>query len=181
MLLGLVHPTSGEGDACASVITAPDPKSDSAGTFSFSRLAERRRIFATPRRSVSPAARAGKKKIPELLELVALRRTPKKKLREFSKGMLQRVGLAQALLNEPELVISMNLHPLLRSGGTPTRARSSAISKARGTSVFPNSHLLSEVEITRSSRLCQKRGSCARRRIAQVDFGEISVRSRRKE
>ena len=44
-------------------------------------------------------------RINELLELVGLAPHRGKKLREFSKGMLQRIGLAQALLNQPELVI----------------------------------------------------------------------------
>jgi ABC-2 type transport system ATP-binding protein len=41
----------------------------------------------------------------ELLELVGLTQHADKKLADFSKGMLQRIGLAQALLNQPDLVI----------------------------------------------------------------------------
>ena len=44
-------------------------------------------------------------RIAELLELVGLAQHANQKLRQFSKGMLQRIGLAQSLLNEPELVI----------------------------------------------------------------------------
>jgi len=50
-----------------------------------------------------PSQRAGKR-IPELLELVSLAPFAGQKLRTFSKGMLQRIGLAQALLNDPDLV-----------------------------------------------------------------------------
>jgi len=84
----------------------------------------------------------------ELLELVGLLPHAQKKLREFSKGMLQRVGLAQALLNQPELVIldepTSGLDPVGR------RLVRDIIRDLRqqGTTVFLNSHLLSEVEIT---------------------------------
>ncbi len=71
-----------------------------------------------------------------------------KRLRSFSKGMLQRIGLAQALLNEPDLVIldepTSGLDPVGR------RLVRDIIRdlRSRGTTVFLNSHLLSEVEIT---------------------------------
>ena len=45
-----------------------------------------------------------RRRIPELLDLVGLTAHRDKRLRDFSKGMLQRIGLAQALLNEPELI-----------------------------------------------------------------------------
>jgi ABC-2 type transport system ATP-binding protein len=87
-------------------------------------------------------------RISELLELVGLSPHAEKKLREYSKGMLQRVGLAQALLNDPELVFldepTSGLDPLGR------RLVRDIIrdERAKGTAVFLNSHLLSEVEIT---------------------------------
>jgi ABC-2 type transport system ATP-binding protein len=86
--------------------------------------------------------------IPDLLELVGLSEFSGKKLRTFSKGMLQRIGLAQALLNQPELVIldepTSGLDPVGR------RLVRDIIRDLRqkGTTVFLNSHLLSEVEIT---------------------------------
>ncbi len=87
-------------------------------------------------------------RIPELLELVGLSAYSDLKLRSFSKGMLQRIGLAQALLNRPELVIldepTSGLDPVGR------RLVRDIIRDLRlgGTTVFLNSHLLSEVEIT---------------------------------
>lgn len=47
-----------------------------------------------------------KQRIPELLDLVGLSKSTaiRKQLRQYSKGMLQRVGMAQALINDPELV-----------------------------------------------------------------------------
>jgi ABC-2 type transport system ATP-binding protein len=69
-------------------------------------------------------------------------------LREYSKGMKQRIGLAQALLGEPELVFldepTSGLDPL---GRLLVRDVIRDL-RARGTTVFVNSHLLSEVEVT---------------------------------
>lgn len=86
--------------------------------------------------------------IPELLELVGLQDRAHTPLRAFSKGMLQRIGLAQALLNNPELIFldepTSGLDPLGR------RLVRDVINqlRRRGTAVFLNSHLLSEVEQT---------------------------------
>jgi ABC-2 type transport system ATP-binding protein len=87
-------------------------------------------------------------RVPELLELVGLADDARRKLGQFSKGMLQRVGLAQALLNQPELIFldepTSGLDPLGR------RLVRDIIreQRERGVTVFLNSHLLSEVEVT---------------------------------
>jgi ABC-2 type transport system ATP-binding protein len=93
-------------------------------------------------------AEEAKRRIAELLDLVGLTPHAGKRLRTFSKGMLQRIGLAQALLNKPELVIldepTSGLDPVGR------RLVRDIIRDLReqGTTIFLNSHLLSEVEIT---------------------------------
>ncbi|MCE7937649.1 ABC transporter [bacterium] len=98
-------------------------------------------------------------RIPELLELVGLTAFRAKALRTFSKGMLQRIGLAQALLNDPELVVldepTSGLDPVGR------RLVRDIIRdlKARGTTVLLNSHLLSEVEITCDRAVFIKHGA----------------------
>ena len=84
--------------------------------------------------------------VPRLLELVGLGDRAETKLRAFSKGMLQRIGLAQALLNDPDLVFldepTSGLDPL---GRRLVRDVIKGL-RERGTAVFLNSHLLSEVE-----------------------------------
>ncbi len=86
--------------------------------------------------------------IPDLLELVGLANQTNTQIKAFSKGMLQRLGLAQALLNDPDLVFldepTSGLDPLGR------RLVRDIINYLReeGTAVFLNSHLLSEVEKT---------------------------------
>ncbi|MEP7133784.1 MAG: ABC transporter ATP-binding protein [Chloroflexota bacterium] len=87
-------------------------------------------------------------RIDELLERVGLAEYRNKQLRTFSKGMLQRIGLAQALLNRPALVFldepTSGLDPV---GRRLVRDIIHEV-RAQGTSVFLNSHLLSEIEVT---------------------------------
>ena len=87
-------------------------------------------------------------RIPQLLELVGLANNAHMRLSKFSKGMLQRIGLAQAMLNQPQLIFldepTSGLDPLGRRLVRDIIRRL----KAEGTTVFLNSHFLSEVEIT---------------------------------
>ncbi|MCO5199123.1 MAG: ABC transporter ATP-binding protein [Anaerolineae bacterium] len=86
--------------------------------------------------------------IPQLLQRVGLAQATELKLAAFSKGMTQRIGLAQALMNTPDLVFldepTSGLDPL---GRRLVREIIAEVS-ATGTAVFLNSHLLSEVEQT---------------------------------
>ena len=89
-----------------------------------------------------------KQRIPALLDLVGLDRSSakKKQLRQYSKGMVQRVGMAQALINDPELIFldepMSGLDPL---GRKQMREMIIALGDA-GKTVFFNSHVLTEVE-----------------------------------
>lgn len=87
-------------------------------------------------------------KVPHLLERVNLAAHADKKLRAYSKGMLQRVGLAQALLNDPDLVILDEPTSGLDPGGRRLVRDIISNLRDRGTTVFLNSHFLSEVEVT---------------------------------
>lgn len=84
--------------------------------------------------------------IPKLLEMVGLKGREKDLIGKYSKGMQQRLGIAQALLNEPELVIldepSLGLDPV---GMVEVRELVKEIAK-EGMTVFLSSHLLFEVE-----------------------------------
>ncbi len=87
-----------------------------------------------------------RRRIPEALELVGLEGRAKSRLRTFSKGMLQRIGIAQAVLADPLLVFldepTSALDPL---GRRDVRDIINTL-RARGVTVFLNSHLLGEVE-----------------------------------
>ena len=91
---------------------------------------------------------ACEKRIPLLLERVGLTEHADKQLRAFSKGMKQRVGLAMAMLNQPEVIFldepTSGLDPV---GRRMVRDVIRELREQR-TTVFLNSHLLSEVEIT---------------------------------
>jgi ABC-2 type transport system ATP-binding protein len=89
-----------------------------------------------------------RERIGETLELVGLVDRRTSRLSQFSKGMQQRIGLAQALLHEPDLVIldepTSALDPIGRR-----QVRDIILHlKERGATVFLNSHLLSEIEMT---------------------------------
>jgi len=87
-----------------------------------------------------------REQIPKLVELVGLKGRENDPIGKYSKGMQQRIGIAQALLNNPELVIldepSLGLDPL---GMVEVRELVKAIAKEDRT-VFLSSHLLFEVE-----------------------------------
>jgi ABC-2 type transport system ATP-binding protein len=84
--------------------------------------------------------------IPKLIEMVGLKGRENDLVGKYSKGMQQRIGIAQALLNNPELVIldepSLGLDPV---GMVEVRELVKTISK-EGMTVFVSSHLLYEVE-----------------------------------
>src|SRR5258707_1529753 len=151
MLLGLVFPTSGE----AEILGRPmrDVKVRSKVGF----LPEHFRFYdwLTPAELLKLHGRlygvsqsSLRERIPALLDLVGLTPHRDKRLQEFSKGMLQRIGLAQAVLNDPELIFldepTSGLDPL---GRRMVRDIIKA-QRDRGATVLLNSHLLGEVEIS---------------------------------
>ena len=85
-------------------------------------------------------------KVDALLESVGLMDARTQPLRKFSKGMVQRIGLAQAIINDPEVVFldepMSGLDPL----GRLEVRRIMALLKARGVTVFFSSHILPDVE-----------------------------------
>jgi ABC-2 type transport system ATP-binding protein len=87
-----------------------------------------------------------KRRIPEVLELVGLKDWGDIRIKKYSKGMLQRLGLAQALFHRPELLVLDEP----TDGVDPVGRRDirEILNQLTGTgvSIFINSHLLSEVE-----------------------------------
>lgn len=88
-----------------------------------------------------------KQRTPELLELVGMKDWANTKVRGYSKGMRQRVGIAQALASDPDLVVldepTDGVDPV---GRREIREMLTRI-KEQGKTVFLNSHLLSELEM----------------------------------
>lgn len=92
------------------------------------------------------AAAERKRRIPELLDLVGLSNWGDVRLKKYSKGMLQRLGLAQALIHNPRLLVldepTDGVDPV---GRREIRDILNGLT-GTGVTVFINSHLLSEVE-----------------------------------
>jgi ABC-2 type transport system ATP-binding protein len=101
-----------------------------------------------------------KQRVPRLLERVNLSEAKHKPLRKFSKGMLQRIGLAQSLIHDPELVIfdepMSGLDPIGRK-----EVRDLILSlRDQGKTVFFSSHIVSDVEM-----ICDRVGILANGRM----------------
>jgi ABC-2 type transport system ATP-binding protein len=151
MLLGLVFPTSGE----AEILGCPvgDVKTRSKVGF----LPEHFRFYdwlvssellTLHGRLYGMSHATLRERVPALLDLVGLTPHRDKHLRDFSKGMLQRIGLAQALLNEPDLIFLDEPTSGLDPFGRRLVRDIIKVQRDRGATVLLNSHLLGEVEIT---------------------------------
>lgn len=149
ILLGLVHPTAGTAQLFGHSARRPVAR-ERVGF-----LPENHRFpgFLTAEQTLhvygrlaDVAAESRTHRIDDLLEQVGLADRRDSKVKTFSKGMLQRLGLAQALLNDPDLLFldepTSGVDPVGR------RAIRDLVLELReeGTTIFLNSHLLSEVE-----------------------------------
>ncbi len=96
---------------------------------------------------ISPRLKTNR--IAELLDLVGLPQSTarKKQIRTYSKGMVQRIGLAQALINDPELVFLDEPMSGLDPVGRYQIREIILTLKNQGKTVFFNSHILSDVEL----------------------------------
>ncbi|MES2505043.1 MAG: ABC transporter ATP-binding protein [Myxococcota bacterium] len=103
-----------------------------------------------------------KRQSEELLERVDLQQTKRKKLRDFSKGMLQRLALAQALLGNPKLVIMDEPMSGLDPVGRKLVRDIMLWLKERKTSIFFSTHILTDVEA-----ICD--------RVAMIHNGQLKM------
>ena len=85
-------------------------------------------------------------RVPRLLDRVGLGSQYSKPIRSYSKGMMQRVGLAQAMVNEPEILFLDEPTSGLDPAGRKLVREIVREQRDRGATVFLNSHLLGEVE-----------------------------------
>lgn len=101
-----------------------------------------------------------KERIESLLDLVGLSGEASRQMRTFSKGMVQKVSFAQALINDPQLLVldepTSGLDPVARQN----MRRVLSDLRGRGKTVFFSSHELSEVEL-----ICDRIGVLNRGRI----------------
>jgi ABC-2 type transport system ATP-binding protein len=179
MLLGLAAPTSG------SALLLGAPLGDRAVLsrvgflpehFRFQEWLTAREFLELHGRLFGMPPRRLAARIDELLARVGLGEFRHKQLRTFSKGMLQRIGLAQALLNQPALVFldepTSGLDPV---GRLLVRDIIREL-RQQGTTVFLNSHLLSEVEVTCDRVAFIRHGEVVRvLELASLDAGQFGV------
>ena len=182
MLLGLIAPTRGEALVLGS------PAGDVPVRRKIGFLPEHFRFYewltATELLSVHGRLYGMSKsklraRIPELLNEVGLWSHREKRVRDFSKGMMQRLGLAQALLNDPDLIFLDEPTSGLDPGGRKMVRDIIMAQRDRGVTVFLNSHLLSEVEVTCDRVAFIKNGEVLEtRRLGALFEGEVAVTMR---
>jgi ABC-2 type transport system ATP-binding protein len=166
MLLSLTAPTSGEGQLLGA------PLGDRATRAKVGYLPEHFRFHEWLRayefldyhgRLFGMTKAEREEAIPRLLRQVGLLDRAETRLSAFSKGMIQRIGLAQALLNRPHIVFLDEPTSGLDPAGRKLVRDIISHARDEGTAVFLNSHLLSEVEKT-----CDRVAFIREGRILQV-------------
>ena len=178
MLLGLVRPTAGEarvlgarvGDVAARARLGFLPEHCRFHDWLTGRefLSFHGRLYGVPAKAL--AAR-----IDRLLERVEMTADAGRRLNEYSKGMRQRIGLAQALLSDPQLVFLDEPTSGLDPMGVRLVRDLIRDLRAAGTAVFLNSHLLSEVEVTCDRVAFVRRGRVVREMSLGSRDGGVEV------
>jgi ABC-2 type transport system ATP-binding protein len=161
IVCGLVRPSGGSATVCGQPAGSPEAQAALgylAELFRFPDWCTADELLALHQElsgsDGGPAERL------ELLELVELADVPDRAIGDMSKGMQQRLGIAQALIGDPRLLLLDEPTSALDPAGRRTvRALLEAL-RARGVSVLLNSHLLSEVEL-----VCD--------RVAIIDHGAV--------
>jgi ABC-2 type transport system ATP-binding protein len=166
ILMGLIHPTSGRARLLGKPLGDVDVKQQIGflpeSPYFYDYLTAHEfllfygQLFGMSRVEL-------KRRIDELLVLVGLEKSRSLRLRRFSKGMLQRVGLAQALINDPQLVMldepMSGLDPIGRK-----EVRDLILHlKERGKTVFFSTHILSDVET-----ICNRVGILIHGRLQEI-------------
>ncbi len=163
MVLGLVRPTAGSIEVfghAAGTLEARRRTGFLPETFRFHEWMRGRELLEFHARLAGVPRDGRRQRVGHMLETVGLSRRGDDRISSYSKGMQQRIGIAQALVGDPRLVIldepTSALDPIGRRDVRDLIRRL----KSTGTTVFLNSHLLSEVE-----RVCD--------RVAIIARGEV--------
>ncbi len=170
MLMGLIYPTSGS----ASIFGHPVGDPSAKAKLGFLPESPYFYDYLTSREFLSFYGHlfglwgaALNKRVDELLDLVGMTHARDLQLRKFSKGMLQRVGIAQALINDPELVVldepMSGLDPIGRKEVRDLIFRL----KESGKTVMFSSHILHDAEL-----LCDRVAMIMKGRL--VACGQVS-------
>jgi ABC-2 type transport system ATP-binding protein len=172
MVLGLILPTAGEVDVLGEPVFGDGARARASRALrkvgaiieepAFWRYLSGRRNLEFFARAAGPAADRDRRlaRIDEVLRMVGLEAAARKKVKAYSQGMRQRLGIALALLGQPELlVLDEPTNGLDPQGMREVRLLLRRLAD-EGTTVFVSSHLLAEVEA-----MCDRVGVLARGRL----------------
>lgn len=149
MLLGLVKPTSGRGLLLGHPVGAREVRARIGFLpehFRFYDWLSASELVTFHGRLCGLTEETLRRRVPQLLERVGLGAQNTKPIRSFSKGMMQRVGLAQAIINDPQILFLDEPTSGLDPAGRKLVRDIIREQRDRGATVFLNSHLLGEVE-----------------------------------
>ena len=158
---GLVRPTTGSAQvagAPAGSLPAQRALGYLAELFRFPEWQSADEVLGLHQRLAG--SDGGAKERGDLLELVGLEAAAERPVGEMSKGMQQRLGIAQAMIGSPKLLLLDEPTSALDPAGRRTVRRLLEELRSRGVAVLLNSHLLSEVEL-----VCD--------RVAIINHGEV--------
>jgi ABC-2 type transport system ATP-binding protein len=158
---GLVRPTSGRAEIAGAPAGSPAAHGSLgylAELFRFPDWLTADELLALHQSLAASAGGAAER--AELLELVGLSEASERRVAAMSKGMQQRLGIAQAMVGSPRLLLLDEPTSALDPAGRRTVRRLLEELRSRGVAVLLNSHLLSEVEL-----VCD--------RVAIISRGEV--------
>jgi len=165
ILLGLVHGTDGK----AELLGAPAGSAGVRARIGYLPEAHRLPGYLTGRAMLRlSGAMVGRDagwvddRMESWLEKLDMADSADRKIREYSKGMMQRIGLVQALLHEPEVVFLDEPTDGVDPVGRKAIRQVCADIAAAGTTVFINSHLLMEIEMMCDQIVILKDGAILR-------------------
>jgi ABC-2 type transport system ATP-binding protein len=149
LLMGIIFPTSGSAQILGRHFLDPEVKRqigflpEQPYFYDYLSAPELLDYYA---QLAGVSAEERRRRIPELLERVGLTDVGKMQLRKFSKGMLQRVGIAQAIIHDPKLVfLDEPMSGLDPTGRREIRELIQGLKEA-GKTVFFSTHILSDAE-----------------------------------
>ncbi|MEW6325478.1 MAG: ABC transporter ATP-binding protein [Nitrospirota bacterium] len=166
ILMGLIYPTSGEARLLGKPLGDVGVKQrigflpESPYFYDYLTAAEFLTFYG---QLFGRSGRELRSRIDELLELVGLADRRRLRLRNFSKGMLQRIGLAQALINDPSLVVLDEPMSGLDPVGRKEIRDLILHLKEQGKTVFFSSHILSDAEM-----ICDRVGILVGGRLREI-------------
>lgn len=178
ILLGLAHKSSGEARLFGEPVGAVGPRA----RIGYLPEAHRLPLYLSGRQVLELFGQMCgrdldwvKARVPKLLELVDMTGAADRKVREYSKGMQQRIGLAQALIHDPDLVILDEPTDGVDPVGRAAIREVVLDLKRAGKTIFINSHLLMEVELVCDRVVIMDKG----RIVKQGSIAELTPRTGR--